>query len=298
VRDRLRQRRRSVGQALAAFTVIASSLLAIGTAVAAGPARPRLMSLAPGLTETVYAAGAGSLLVGTVEYSDYPTAARAVPRVGNAWRVDLERVLALKPDLVLAWPTGTPAATMSQLRSLGLKVVEVPTRRLADVPAALRQIGAIAGTEVDAEAAARAFEQRITRYRTTYATRTPVTVFIEIDDEPVYTVNGQHVISEIVELCGGRNVFAQLPQLAPPISTEAVLAADPQVILTTDDTIVDPLALWQRWPRMQAVRSNTVHHVSGDLVTRGSPRLADGVDATCRVLDRARETYRSNAAPR
>jgi iron complex transport system substrate-binding protein len=252
---------------------------------------PRLLSLAPGLTEIAYAAGAGSLLVGTVEYSDFPAAARQVPRVGNAWRVDLERVLALRPDLVLAWPTGTPAATIAQLRQLGLNVVEVPTQHLADVPAALRQVGRLAGTDASAETAARAFEVRIARQRARYASRPSLTVFIEIDDEPVYTVNGQHVISEIVALCGGRNVFAGLPQLAPPVATEAVLAADPQVIVTTDDTIADPLALWSRWPRMRAVRLQTVYRVSGDLVTRASPRLADGVDATCQALDRAREVY-------
>lgn len=257
---------------------------------------PRLLSLAPGLTEIAYAAGAGALLVGTVEYSDYPAAAQQLPRVGDAWRVDYERVLALKPDVVLAWESGTPAATIAQLRRLGLHVVEVPTRNLADVPAALRQLGRIAGTEASAEAAARTFETRIARQRERYASRPRLSVFIEIDDEPVYTVNGRHVISEIVALCGGRNVFAGLPQLAPPIATEAVLAADPQVILTTDDTIVDPYVPWNRWPRLKAVRLGTVYRVPGDLVTRASPRLADGVDATCEALDRARAAYAAQPA--
>jgi iron complex transport system substrate-binding protein len=278
--------------AVLGFTVLGTaSAAAAGTPVQ----QPRLLSLAPGLTEIVFAAGAGAMLVGTVEYSDFPAAAKQLPQVGNAWRVDLERVLALKPDVVLAWPTGTPAGTISRLRELGLNVVAVPTQTLADVPAALRQLGRIAGTETEAEASAQAFERRIARHRATYASRPPLTVFIEIDDEPIYTVNGRHVISEIVELCGGRNVFATLSQLAPPISTEAVLAADPQVILSTDDTIADPRDLWRRWPHLRAVRLDTVYRVPGDLVTRGSPRLADGVDATCQVLDRAREVYRRQA---
>jgi iron complex transport system substrate-binding protein len=259
---------------------------------------PRLLSLAPGLTEIAYAAGAGELLVGTVEYSDYPAAARRLPRVGDAWRVDLERVLALAPDVVLAWPTGTPNATIAQLRQLGLDVVEVPTQRLADVPVALRQLGRIAGTQAAAERAAREFETHVAQQRETYARRAPLTVFIEIDDEPVYTVNGRHVISEIVELCGGRNVFAGLPQLAPPIATEAVLAADPQVIVTTDDTIADPVALWRQWPRLRAVQAGTVYSLSSDLVTRASPRLAQGVEVTCRALDQARQVYRRRAGTR
>jgi iron complex transport system substrate-binding protein len=276
------------------FPVLVASLIlgALPWAGAEAAKAPRLLSLAPGLTEIAYAAGAGGLLVGTVEYSDYPEAAKRLPRVGDAWRVDLERVLALKPDIVLAWPTGTPNTTIAQLRQLGLQVVEVPTQRLSDVPVAVRQLGRIAGTQASAERAAREFEARVAHQRATYAKRTPLTVFIEIDDEPVYTVNGRHVISEIVELCGGRNVFAELPQLAPPIATEAVLAADPQVIVTTDDTIADPAAIWRQWPRLRAVQAGTVYSLSSDLVTRASPRLAQGVEVTCRALEQARAIYR------
>jgi iron complex transport system substrate-binding protein len=256
--------------------------------------RPRLISLAPNLTEIAYAAGAGSLLVGTVEFSDYPDAARTVPRVGDAWRVDPERVLQLQPDVVLVWPTGTPETTISRLRSLGLNLVEVPTQSLADVPSALRQVGQLAGTLPVAERTARDFETRVAQQRAKYAQRPPLSVFIQIDDEPIYTVNGRHVISEIVMLCGGRNVFADLPQLAPPIAAEAVLAADPQVILSTDDTIADPLELWNRWPRLRAVRSGNVFKLSSDLVTRASPRLAQGVEVTCSALELARSRLSSS----
>lgn len=279
----------------AALAVASVSKAVADDAAATAPRQPRLISLAPNLTEIAYAAGAGSLLVGTVEFSDYPAAARAVPRVGDAWRVDPERVLELRPDMVLVWPTGTPETTISRLRSLGLNIVEVPTRSLADVPRALRQVGRLAGTLAVAERTAQDFEARVAQQRARYAQRPPLSVFIQIDDEPVYTVNGQHVISEIVALCGGRNVFAGLPQLAPPISAEAVLAADPQVILSTDDTIANPLELWQQWPRMQAVRSGNVFKLSSDLVTRASPRLAQGVEVTCSALERARS--RLSSAP-
>lgn len=258
-------------------------------ATAAWPAaQPRIVSLAPSLTELAYAAGAGSTLVGTVQYSDYPDAARALPRVGDAWRVDPERVLALQPDLVLAWPSGTPVETITRLESLGLRVVTIPTYRLADVATALRTIGRIAGTSEVAEASAVAFDARIRELRAGHAGATPVSVFIEIDDEPLFTVNGRHVISEIVELCGGRNVFADLPQLAPPVSLEAVLARDPQVILSTDDTIADPLALWRRWTRIAAVRDGTIYSMSSDTLTRATPRLADGALEVCSALDDAR----------
>jgi iron complex transport system substrate-binding protein len=263
-------------------------VLLLGSGLAAAAPPLRLISLAPNLTEIAYAAGAGSMLVGTVEFSDYPAAAKAVPRVGDAWRVDPEQVLALRPDVVLVWPTGTPETTIARLRSLGLNVVDVPTQSLADVPRALRQVGRLAGTMPVAEAAARDFEARVARQRARYAGLPPLAVFIQIDDEPIYTVNGRHVISEIVVLCGGRNVFADLPQLAPPISTEAVLAADPQVILSTDDTIAEPQQFWQRWPRLRAVHSGNVYKLPSDLVTRAAPRLAQGVEVTCAALEQAR----------
>ena len=258
--------------------------------------RPRIISLAPSLTEIAYAAGAGAELIGVVEFSDFPAAAKAVPRVGDAWRIDVERVLALQPDVVLVWPTGTPETTIERLRGLGLNVVDVPTQSLADVPLALRQVGRLAGTSAVAEQAARDFERRVAEQRARYSKRTPVSVFIQIDDEPIFTVNGRHVISEIVVLCGGRNVFADLPQLAPPIASEAVLAADPQVILSTDDTIANPRAFWQRWPRMRAVQSGTIFKVSSDLVTRASPRLAQGVEVTCAALEDARKRLAPPAA--
>jgi len=258
-------------------------------APAAGGAAPlRIVSLAPNLTELAYAAGAGGTLVGTVEYSDFPAAARALPRVGDAWRVDPERVLALRPDLVLAWPSGTPGGTVTRLESLGLRVVSIPTYRLADVATALRTIGRIAGTSAVAEASAAAFDAGIRRLRAEHAGVPRVSVFVEIDDEPLYTVNGKHVISEVVELCGGRNVFAELPQLAPPVALEAVLARDPQVILSADDTIADPQALWRRWTGLAAVRDGAIYPMSSDTLTRATPRLADGARQVCAALDDAR----------
>jgi iron complex transport system substrate-binding protein len=266
----------------------AALLLGALAPVAGGAAAPRIVSLAPNLTELAYAAGAGSTLVGAVEYSDYPDAARALPRVGDAWRVDPERVLELRPDFVLAWPSGTAGDTVARLESLGLRVVSVPTSRLADVATALRTIGSIAGTSAVAESAAAAFDAGIRRLRAEHSGVAKISVFIEIDDEPLYTVNGRHVISEVVELCGGRNVFADLPQLAPPVALEAVLARDPQAILTTDDTIADPRALWRRWTHLAAVRDGTIYSMRSDTLTRATPRLADGAREVCAALDDAR----------
>jgi len=260
----------------------------LGSQAASAAPPPRIVSLAPHLTEIAYAAGAGAALVGTVEYSDYPAAARALPRVGDGWRVDFERVLALRPDVVLAWSSGTPRATIERLQALRLRVLEIPTFRLADVPAALRQVGDLAGTRAVAEPVAAGFDADVSRLRQQYAGARRVTVFVQIDDEPLFTVSGRHVISEMVELCGGRNVFADLPQIAPQVDTEAVLALDPQVILSTDDTVVDPRARWLRWPQLAALRHGTIYSMPSDTVARASPRLVEGVKAVCAALDDAR----------
>jgi len=264
-----------------------AALALIGAApLACAATPPRIVSLAPHLTELAYAAGAGGALVGTVEYSDFPPAARQLPRIGDAWRVDMERVLALHPDLVLSWPSGTPDAVVEQLHHLGLKVVAVPTYRLADISAALRRIGVLAGSVPVAERAAQAFERDVAELRAAHALAAPLTVFIQIDNGPLYTVNGRHVISEVVELCGGRNVFASLPEIASPVSVEAVLAKDPQVILSAASG--DPAAQWSRWRRLSAVRAATVYSLPPDLIARATPRLAQGAHATCHALDDAR----------
>jgi iron complex transport system substrate-binding protein len=268
--------------------LVAAVMLAGSDAQASPASRLRIVSLAPHLTELVFAAGAGELLVGVVEYSDYPEEARRLPRVGDAWRVDMERLLALQPDVVLTWASGTPDDVAARLKSLGLAQREIATFRLADVPAALRTIGALAGTQEVAEAAAGEFEREIASLTRAYARAPRIRVFIELDDQPVYTVNGKHIISEVVELCGGRNVFAALPQLAPPVSLEAVIATDPEAIVSTDDTIADPMAMWRRWDSVRAVRAGAVYSLPADTMARATPRLVAGTRATCAALDDAR----------
>jgi len=274
---------RRIGRLLAAFAA-AAPLLSSGA-----PVPPRIVSLAPNLTEVAYAAGAGDALVGTVEYSDYPDAARALPRVGDGWRIDYERVLALRPDVVLAWASGTPRATIERLQAMRLRVIEVETYRLADVPAALRMLGGLAGTGATAEAAASRFEAGVAELRAAHAGATPVTVFVQIDDQPLFTVNGRHVISEVVALCGGRNVFGGLAQLAPQVDAEAVLARDPQVFLNADEAGVDPAARWRGWPQLTAVRHGTFYPLPADTVARATPRLLEGARAVCDALDDARQ---------
>ena len=196
----------------------------------AAPAK-RIVSLAPNITEVVYAAGAGDKLVGTVDFSDYPVAAKQLPRVGSYARVDVEAIVALKPDLVLAWDSGNPPASITQLRKLGIPVFVTEPKTLDDVARDIERYSTLAGTEALGKAAAKDFRSRLAALKKQYAARKPVRVFYEVWDEPLMTVNGKQIISDVIRLCGGDNIFADLPALAPTVSVEAVLAANPDALV-------------------------------------------------------------------
>lgn len=289
-----------------------ASIFLAGTAVAAievtddagkrvtlqQPAR-RIVALAPHATELVYAAGAGTRLVGVVDYSDYPPAARTLPRVGGYEQLNLEAIATLRPDLVVAWQSGNPPAVVDKLRALGLVVYLSEPRLLDDIPRNIERLGRLAGTMGTAAAAAAAFRQRIDRLRRQYAHATPVRVFYQVWSAPLMTVNGQHAISHVIELCGGRNIFAGLSGLAPQVDREAVLLADPQVILGgamgTGERGFDT---WRRWPALTAVKFDTIYSIDADLLQRQGPRLAAGAEQVCRILAQARQRLARGEAGR
>jgi len=259
------------------------------TVVLAQPAR-RIVSLAPHVTETLFTAGAGSHLVGAVSYSDYPEAAMNIPRVGGYHNLDLERIAALKPDLIIAWAGGNPLQQVEHLRTLGLTVYVADPRRLEDIASSIERFGDLSGTGKVSARAAASFRARLTGLKQRYAHRRPVNIFYQIWHEPLMTVNGEHLISRAIELCGGRNVFAGLSLLTPKIDIEAVLAADPEVIAASGMDAARPQWLddWRRWPQLRAVRREQLVFIHPDLIQRASPRVLDGAEQLCRALDRAR----------
>jgi iron complex transport system substrate-binding protein len=263
-------------------------LIALTSPVAHAKPVERIVSLAPNLTELAFAAGAGSRVVGTVEYSDEPDAAKKIPRVGDAFRVDAERILALEPDVVLAWASGTPQPTIERLKALGLEVREFTTHRVADVPRVLRELGELTGNQATAAAAAARFEHDMTSLKQRYAARETLQVFLQVSTQPLFTVNRDQIMSELLQVCGGRNVFADLNQLAPQITLEAVIARDPDVIVATDDGERDALGAWRRWPQLKAVRLDNLYTLPANDLTRATTRLVTGADALCQVLETAR----------
>lgn len=255
------------------------------------------MALSPHLAELVFAAGAGDRLVGVARFSDYPRPARDLPRIGDATHIDFERILALDPDLALAWESGNRKSDIARLESLGLPVFVTEPKALRDIARLLRAIGAIAGTRDAAERAARDFEREIDALRMRYGVAPPVRVFYEIWHLPLLTVNGRHLISGVIELCGGTNVFSNLPSLTPAVSLEAVLAARPQAILggSSASTPEEFVAQWRRHP-VAEVRELPVFFVHPDEIQRQTPRIVEGAKKICAALDEVRAA-RASPAP-
>ncbi|CAN0248661.1 unnamed protein product, partial [Phaeothamnion confervicola] len=248
----------------------------------------RVVSLSPHLTELMFSIGAGSRMVGTVRGSDYPEAAHGIAQIGDAVGLDFERIVHARPQIVLAWGSGNRKVDIERLRQLGLPVLVLEARRLQDIARHLRMLGALTGTQVQAEGVARDFEQRIDALRNRYAGRDPVRVLFEIWHRPLFTVNGSHIISRLIELCGGRNIFADLPDLAGEVSLEQVLAKNPNAIVIGSEAEDAGVGNWKRFSYLKAVRTSSVFTVSADQVTRQTPRVAEAAEHLCAGLDKAR----------
>lgn len=278
--------------ALASFPASASVTVVddVGrTVTLAQPAR-RVVSLAPHVTELLYAAGGGARLVGAVNYSDYPEAARKLPQVGSYNKLDFERVLALKPDLLVVWHSGNPVRQVEQLERLGIPVFHSEPGRLDQIGDSLLRLGRLLGTEPAAQAAARDYRSRIAALKARYAARPPVTVFYQVWPKPLYTLNDDHIAGDMLRLCGGRNLFGALKTIAPEVGVEAVIEGDPEVILVGGrDNPSDPGGkMWQPFKGMTAVRRGNIFTIDGDLTNRAGPRTADGAAQLCAMLEEAR----------
>jgi iron complex transport system substrate-binding protein len=270
-----------------------------GEAVELTAPAQRIVTLAPHLAESVFAAGAGGSLVATVEYSDHPPEALTVPRIGDAFRLDVERIFALRPDLVIAWQSGNPAAAVGQIRDLGIPVWSVEIREPRAIPELVAGIGRAAGTSAIAGAQAELIRSRLADLKHSYRDAMPLTYFYQVDDRPLFTINGEHLISKGLALCGGVNVFASQSGLAFQTSRESVLLADPAVIFAPSPAAnsADPLADWRGWPSLRAVARNALFLLPADEISRPAPRYLDALEQACGILDDQRSRPGPQAAP-
>ena len=258
--------------------------------VLAAPAQ-RVISLGPHLTELAYAAGGGGALVGAIRYSDFPEAARALPLVGDAHAIDFERIVQLKPDLVLVWGSGLNERHKARLRSLGLVVYESEIRRAQGIPDTLRRLGTLLGRADVAETEARHFERQWQALNERHRGKPAVRVFWQLWHEPLMTVSREHLISEAMRTCGGVNVFADLPLLTPSVSWEAAIATEPQLIAGSgrNEDVQRDFAAWRRLGKyVSAVKQQRFATIDGNLIGRMGPRFVDGAAALCDAIERAR----------
>ena len=264
-------------------------------------ARPatRIVTLAPSLTELVFAAGGGATVVGTTALSDFPEAARRIDRIGDATRLDVERVLALKPDLVLIWQRGNLGREIEQIGAAGIALFQLEPRQLDDVPRAIERLGVLLGHDASALSRANELRAQLEGLRSAHAGAAPVRVFYQVWQSPLMTVNRAQMIGDALALCGGRNVFGELAPLVPVVSTEAVVAADPEAIFAASEegggtsawqraSGATGFAAWRRHTQLTAVRRAWMFTVNGDLISRQGPRIVQGVAAICAALDTVR----------
>lgn len=251
----------------------------------------RIVALAPHIVENVYSAGAGDALVAAVNYSDYPPEAKALPHLGSYRAISHEAVLALRPDLVVLWGSGNGETLQRQLERLGLVVYVDEPRTLEDVARSIEDIGILAGTSAQAEKETQAYLERLGSLRGHYAEQDPVSVMYQVWNQPLQTLNGEHLVSDVIRLCGGRNVYADAQPIAPKINLESVLERDPQAIVASGmgDERPEWLEEWKQWPKLAAVERDNLFFVPPDIIQRHTARILDGAELFCRHIDRARQ---------
>jgi iron complex transport system substrate-binding protein len=254
----------------------------------------RVIALAPHVTEMIYAAGGGDRLVAAVDYSDYPDAAKRLPRVGSNRQIDMERIAALKPDLIVVWLHGSSERQIDQIRALGIPMFHSEPKKLDDIASNLSRIGKLMGTEAVAEPAAADIRAKLASLSAQYAKRSPVRMFYQFWDKPLYTLNGEHIISDAARICGGENVFARLKVTAPVVNIEAVLQEDPEAIVSGSTAPDSGFGMWKPFPGMSAVKRGNLFRIDGNLLNRSGPRMITGAASLCEKLEQARQNRKAS----
>ena len=250
----------------------------------------RIVSLAPNITEVLFHIGAGEKIVGADEYSNYPEEAKDILRVNNHAAANYELILSLEPDLVIAWQSGNGNKIIDPLRKLGIPVFVVETNKMDAIPSLFRRFGKLSGHGDQAKQRAHEFSRRLQELRAAQVGKSVIKVFYQIWDEPLITLNGEHMVSDIINLCGGVNVFSDAIPLVPYVNIETVVAADPEVIIAGGSREERPawFESWQKWSGISAVINQHIYLIPSDLMQRHSARILDGMELMCAHLDSAR----------
>lgn len=255
----------------------------------------RIVSLMPHATELLFEVGAGGTVVGAVQYSDYPEAAKAIPRVGGYSALNIEAIIALQPELLIAWPEGNRNRELDRLKALGMKIFVSDPRKFSDIANALLAYGKITGNNEQAAKAQQAFNSKLDYLRNRYSVEKnkdleEISVFYQVWNSPLMTQNGNTFISRAIEVCGGKNIFADLPMTNPQVSIESILVKDPQIIVASGmgESRPEWLDDWRQYKTLQAVKNNHLYHVSPDLFQRPTSRFLLGTEQLCEAVQKVR----------
>ena len=249
----------------------------------------RIVAMSPHVTELLFAAGGGERIVGAVTDSDYPEAAKKIPRIGTNRQIDMERVIAMKPDLIVAWMHGSSERQIDTLRQLGIPIFHSEPLKLDGIADNVQRLGQLLGTENVAQPAAAQIRAQFAALTKQYASRPPVRMFYQVWDKPLYTLSGGSIVTDAMRVCGGVNIFADLKVTAPVVSIEGVLQADPEAIFGTAEKDYGGVTLWKQYTTMKAVRNGNLFTLDGELLNRAGPRMVDGTRAMCEMLEQARQ---------
>ena len=249
----------------------------------------RVVSLSPHITELLYAVGGSEKIIAAVEYSNFPIEAKKLPRVGSGYRLDLEVIIGLKPDLIVGWKSGNNAAQLESLKKLGFNLYLSEPKKLQDIAKNLRDLGELLGEKQVSIEQSEIFLNGLSKLRKRNKQSRKVKVFYQVWEKPLFTVNGDHMISHIIDMCGGENIFKELNVLSPQVDIEAVIARNPDVIIAgAGESRENWLVNWEKWTSINAVKNKQLYGINADIIVRHSPRILQGANLICDALHRAR----------
>ena len=253
----------------------------------------RVIALSPHIVENMFSIGAGSLLVGVVDHSDFPHQAKQITRIGGASSFSLEKILSLSPDLAIVWASAAKNSIVEKLTSLGIPVYVDNPRTLVDIARSIRDFGLLTGQIEKSITVANNYLLEVQSLRNQYQRVDDITVLYEVWNNPLQTINRKHIISDIITLCGGKNVFGDTLSLAPKVNIEAVINRNPDIIVSSNTSNQQQwLDYWLAWPVLRAVRHRRLYVIDPDLIQRHTVRILTGTKILCDYINETPLTER------
>jgi vitamin B12 transport system substrate-binding protein len=253
--------------------------------------KQKIIALSPHSVELLYAIGAGDRIIGTLEYADYPKAALKIPRIGNFNGIQIEKVVELQPDLIIAWKSGNKSSDLAKLQSLGFNIYYSQPQNIAEIGKELLELGKLTNLVKEAEIVAHEMMSQYQTIKNRNKSKQSVNVFYQLWHDPIRTIGPDNWTQSLINDCNGKNIFNDATSQYPVVSLESVLVKNPEVIIIPHHSGKknDKKKFWLKWPNIKAVKNDHINIINGDLVHRFTPRAIDGLSILCKAIDQARK---------